>query len=95
MDFENSADERRTVILPGVDEELDHMKRTLDGLEDILNKVANRLSEDMPAELRATLNVIYFPQIGFLVLVPMDPDTGAAVYNGNFESQWEMMFSAE
>lgn len=95
MDFENSADERRTVILPGVDEELDHMKRTLDGLEDILNKVANRLSEDMPAELRATLNVIYFPQIGFLVLVPMDPDTGAAVYNGNLESQWEMMFSAE
>ena len=74
MDFENSADERRTVILPGVDEELDHMKRTLDGLEDILNKVANRLSEDMPAELRATLNVIYFPQIGFLVLVPMGDD---------------------
>lgn len=71
------------------------MKRTLDGLEDILNKVASRLSEDMPAELRPTLNVIYFPQIGFLVLVPMDPDTGTAVYNGSLDSQWEMMFSAE
>lgn len=95
VDFEKSADERRTVILPGIDEELDHMKRTLDGLEDILNQVASRLSEGMPDELRATLNVIYFPQIGFLVLVPMDPESGAAVYDGNLDNPWEMMFSAE
>jgi DNA mismatch repair protein MSH5 len=49
----------------------------------------------MPAELRAALNVIYFPQIGFLVIVPIDTATGAAVYDGSFESPWEMMFSAE
>ncbi|KAJ8114028.1 hypothetical protein OPT61_g3993 [Boeremia exigua] len=95
VDFEQSADERRTVILPGIDEELDHMKRTLDGLEDILNKVAAKLSEGMPPDIRASLNVIYFPQIGFLVIVPMDPVTGAAVYNGSFNSHWELMFSAE
>lgn len=95
MDFEKSSEERRTVILPGIDEELDHMKRTLDGLEDILNQVASKLSEGMPAELRAALNVIYFPQIGFLVIVPIDTSTGAAVYDGSFESPWEIMFSAE
>lgn len=95
VDFEKSAEERRTVILPGIDEELDHMKRTLDGLEDILNKVAGKLSEGIPPDLQASLNVIYFPQIGFLVSVPMDPATGAAVYDGSFESPWEMMFSAE
>lgn len=83
------------MILPGVDEELDHMKRTLDGLDSILSQVATRLAEGMPAELRAALNVIYFPQIGFLVIVPMDPLTGAATYDGNLESPWEMMFSAE
>ena len=71
------------------------MKRTLDGLEDILNQVASKLSEGMPAELRAALNVIYFPQIGFLVIVPIDTSTGAAVYDGSCESPWEMMFSAE
>jgi DNA mismatch repair protein MSH5 len=81
--------------LPGVDEELDHMKRTLDGLEDILNQVAGKLSEEMPPDLRSTLNVIYFPQIGFLVVVPMDSTTGAAVYDGGFDGVWELMFSAE
>lgn len=95
VDFEKSAEERRTVILPGIDEELDHMKRTLDGLEDILNQVAGKLSEGMPSDLRASLNVIYFPQIGFLVIVPIDSATGTAVYDGSFESPWEMMFSAE
>ncbi|KAF3049875.1 MutS protein msh5 [Didymella keratinophila] len=95
VDFEKSAEERRTVILPGIDEELDHMKRTLDGLEDILNQVAGKLSEGMPPDLKASLNVIYFPQIGFLVIVPIDPATGTAVYNGSFENPWELMFSAE
>ncbi|XPS97973.1 hypothetical protein M3J09_007189 [Ascochyta lentis] len=95
IDFDGSAEERRTVILPGVDEELDHMKRTLNGLEDILNQVASKLSEGMPLDLRASLNVIYFPQIGFLIVVPMDPATGAAMYEGSFDNPWEMMFSAE
>lgn len=95
VDFEKSAEERRTVILTGIDEELDRMKRTLDGLEDILNQVAGKLSEGMPPDLKASLNVIYFPQIGFLVIVPIDPTTGTAVYDGSIESPWEMMFSAE
>lgn len=95
VDFEKSAEERRTVILPGIDEELDRMKRTLDGLEDILNQVAGKLSDGLPTELKASLNVIYFPQIGFLVIVPIDPVSGAAVFQGSFESHWEMMFSAE
>ncbi|UPX10844.1 uncharacterized protein EKO05_0001482 [Ascochyta rabiei] len=94
IDFDKSAEERRTVILPGIDEELDHMKRTLDGLEDILNQVAGKLSERMPPDLRTSLNVIYFPQIGFLAVVPMDPATGAAMYEGGFDNPWEIMFSA-
>lgn len=71
------------------------MKRTLDGLEDILNQVAGKLSEEMPPDLRRSLNVIYFPQIGFLVIVPQDPTTENAVYTGSVNSPWEMMFSAE
>lgn len=83
------------MILPGVDEELDHMKRTLDGLEDILNQVASKLSKEIPPDLEASLNVIYFPQIGFLVVVPMDISTGTPAYDGSFDNPWEMMFSAE
>jgi DNA mismatch repair protein MSH5 len=95
VDLEKSAEQGRTVILPAVDEELDHLKRTLDGLDSLLNQVAAKLSEKMPSDLRASLNVIYFPQIGFLVTVPVDPDNGDAVYAGSFDSVWEQMFTTE
>jgi DNA mismatch repair protein MSH5 len=95
VDLEKSAEESRTVILPGIDEELDQLKRTLDGLDDLLNEVAAKLSEKMPSDLRASLNVIYFPQIGFLVTVPIDPETGDAVYAGSFDNAWEQMFTTE
>jgi DNA mismatch repair protein MSH5 len=83
------------VILAAVDEELDQLKRTLDGLDDLLNKVAAKLSEKMPPDVRASLNVIYFPQIGFLVTVPIDLDNGVAVYAGSFDNTWEQMFTTE
>lgn len=83
------------MILPQVDEELDHLKRTLDGLDHLLNQVAAKLAENMPSDLRASLNVIYFPQIGFLVTVPVDPDTGNAVYAGSFDNAWDQMFTTE
>ena len=95
VDLDKSAEEGRTIILPGVDEELDQLKRTLDGLDDLLNQVAAKLSEGIPAELRTSLNVIYFPQIGFLVTVPIDPDTDDAVYSGNMDNVWERMFTTE
>ncbi|KAH7414103.1 muts domain V-domain-containing protein [Phaeosphaeria sp. MPI-PUGE-AT-0046c] len=95
VDLDKSAEECRTIVLPGVDEELDQLKRTLEGLDDLLNQVAAKLSEDMPPHLRASLNVIYFPQIGFLVTVPIDPVTNDAIYSGNLEKVWERMFTTE
>ena len=95
IDLERSTEEGRTIILPGVDEELDQMKHTLDSLDDFLNRVARKLSEKMPSDIRATLNVIYFPQIGFLCTTPVDQVTGNAVYDGTFDSPWERMFSTE
>jgi DNA mismatch repair protein MSH5 len=95
VDFEQSAAESRTVILPGVDEELDQMKRTFAGLDDLLSQVARKLSENIPSDLQQSLNVLYFPQIGFLTTVPLDPVGGEAVYDGGFENPWERMFSTE
>ncbi|KAF2495890.1 hypothetical protein BU16DRAFT_560749 [Lophium mytilinum] len=95
VDFERSTDELRTVIMPGVDEELDQMKRTFDGLDALLSQVARKLSESIPAELHETLNVIYFPQIGFLTTVPRNHATGGGVYQGGIENPWEQMFSTE
>jgi DNA mismatch repair protein MSH5 len=95
INLEGSAEQGRTVIMPGVDEELDQMKQTLDSLDDLLNRVARKLSERMPSDIRATLNVIYFPQIGFLCTTPVDEATGNAVYDGTFDSPWERMFATK
>jgi DNA mismatch repair protein MSH5 len=46
-------------------------------------------------KLGATLNVIYFPQIGFLCTTPVNELTGNAVYEGTFDSPWERMFATE
>ncbi|KAL7772159.1 hypothetical protein CFE70_002112 [Pyrenophora teres f. teres 0-1] len=51
IDLKSSAEQGRTVIMPGVDEELDQMKLTLDSLDDFLNQVARKLSERMPSDL--------------------------------------------
>ncbi|RAR08460.1 DNA mismatch repair protein MutS [Stemphylium lycopersici] len=95
IDLRDSAEQGRTIIMPGIDEELDQMKLTLDSLDDFLNRVARKLSENMPSDLRASLNVIYFPQIGFLCTTPVDPDTGNVIYDGNFDHPWERMFATE
>jgi DNA mismatch repair protein MSH5 len=52
IDLQGSAEESRTVIMPGVDDELDQMKRTLDSLDDFLDRVARKLSEKMPSDIR-------------------------------------------
>lgn len=90
-----STQESRTVVLPGIDEGLDQMKRTFAGLDALLSRVAYKLSETIPLDLQESLNVIYFPQIGFLTTVPFDPITGTAVYEGGPENPWERMFSTE
>ena len=92
VDLQKSADECRTVVLEGIDVELDNMKRTFAGLDDLLSTVARSLSEKLPATFQATLNVLYFPQIGFLITVPLDSETNEAVYR---EDSWEHIFSTE
>ena len=94
MDFDKSAEGHRSVILPGVDEELDQMKRTYNGLDALLSQVARKLAENIPADLQEALNVLYFPQIGFLITVPLNQATGG-VYEGCIENPWERMFSTE
>ena len=71
------------------------MKQAWDGLTDLLKTVADKVAESVPGSLEAPLNVIYFPQMGFLTAIPLDPTTGAAMYDGNYENPWERMFNTE
>ena len=95
MDFAASAEMHRTVVNPGINEELDAMKRTYDGIEDLLNRTSRKIAAAIPAVYSLNLNVIFFPQIGFLISIPMNPDTGRGDYEGSdLEGQrWDRIFS--
>lgn len=95
VDFERSAEQHRTVVLQGVDRELDSMKRTYDGIDDLLTKVATQLSRTLPEWASQYVeNCIFFPQLGFLTVVALDPETGVGKYEGEGVENdvWEKMF---
>jgi DNA mismatch repair protein MSH5 len=85
----------RTVINPGVNEDLDEKKRLYDGMESLLNEISQEIAATIPPHFDLDLNVVFFPQIGFLICTPMDPQTGKAEYEGEEGSEWERIFSTE
>ncbi|WPG99670.1 Hypothetical protein R9X50_00248900 [Acrodontium crateriforme] len=95
VDFEASKEQLRTVIQAGVDHELDDHKRTYGGIEDLLSRVAANVSKQVPAELDSNVNVIFFPQIGFLISIRLSEGTANGVYEGGEDDPWERMFATD
>lgn len=85
----------RTVVNTGVSDDLDHMKRTYDGIEDLLNLTSQNIAATIPAIYSLDLNVIFFPQIGFLISIPINPDTGGGHWEGGEieDQRWDRIFS--
>lgn len=94
IDIDSSIEQHRTIVKPGVDEDLDRMKETYNGIDDLLSHVARDIAQSIPQEFDIEINVIYFPQLGFHIAVPLDELTGQATYSGGDEA-WEQMFSTE
>ncbi|KAK4560402.1 hypothetical protein LTR86_005598 [Recurvomyces mirabilis] len=95
VDIEASKLEGHTVVRPNIDEELDEAKRTYDGIEDLLSKVASHVAGHVPAVLDSKVNVIFFPQIGFLISIRLEGVTGRGVWEGTKDDPWEKMFATE
>lgn len=95
MDFEASAEQHRIVVKPSIDEELDEKKRVYDGIDDFLTEVARHIAVTIPEGLPTVVSVIFFPQIGFLIAMPMDPDTRRSLWEGSNNDVWERMFASE
>jgi DNA mismatch repair protein MSH5 len=91
------VEQHRTVVLPGVSDELDTIRHRYDGLDSLLSEVAKKITETIPFDVDIELNVIYFPQIGFLTVIPLDESTGRGVHEGELdpENAWVRMFSTE
>lgn len=95
VDFEASKEYRRTIVRPGVDNELDEAKQTYDGIESLLSKATEHVANQVPALLNAQINVIFFPQIGFLIACRIDEGTDHGVYEGPDNEPWERMFATD
>lgn len=98
IDFQQSKEARRTCVMQGVSAELDGLKRNYDGLEAFLNEVAAHLVAEIPEWAQQYVkNCIFYPQIGFLTAVSMDPETGRGNYEGEGlgDDAWEQMFAAD
>ncbi|KAA8906732.1 muts domain V-domain-containing protein [Sphaerosporella brunnea] len=104
IDFEESANVNRVVVKEAVDPRLDEMRRLYAGMGDMLSEVARQItaSADLPGNVVNALNVIYFPQIGYLVVVPSVTRTPSGLPTESTESEevrpafvgedWEFQF---
>ncbi|KAI0882714.1 muts domain V-domain-containing protein [Annulohypoxylon maeteangense] len=97
IDFEQSMERGRTAVRLGVDANLDEMKRSYDGMEHFLTNVIAKLRDELPEWARRYVqNCIFFPQLGFLTVVSVNPETGKGNYDGEgLNDVWERMFTAE
>lgn len=57
-----------------VDEELDSMRKNYHGLDVFLSEIAKEISVTIPSDFTSIINVIYFPQLGYLITVPKNPE---------------------
>jgi DNA mismatch repair protein MSH5 len=95
IDFTVSAQQHRTAVKFGVDEELDNMKHTYDNMDNLLTTAAMQVSDSLPEYARYMVsNIAFFPQLGFLTAVLLDPNTGRGQYEGDEGEVWELMFSS-
>ncbi|KAK3747589.1 hypothetical protein QZH41_015825 [Actinostola sp. cb2023] len=73
VDFDESGEQNRFVVKPGVDPVLDEKKRTYNGLPDFMTKVAREELNKLQASI-TECNVIYLPQLGYLLAIPRTAD---------------------
>lgn len=93
MDIDESEEQQRTIVKPGIDRELDKLKDAYSGLENLLKQIATEIASEIPPSVDIDVNVIYFPQLGFNVAIPFD-QAGQPAYSGG-EQNWEQIFTTE
>ncbi|KAE8753179.1 hypothetical protein FOCC_FOCC000102 [Frankliniella occidentalis] len=73
IDFQTSEEMKRFVVLPGVDNDLDKMKHKYANLSDMMMELSPLELQDLPDYIEECA-VLFLPEIGFLVTVPMWKD---------------------
>lgn len=75
---------------PNLDEQLDNLRQTYAGLDSLLFDAARQIAANLPDHVATHLNVVYFPQLGYLIVILANPQTGEPGFVGE---RWEFQFS--
>jgi DNA mismatch repair protein MSH5 len=94
VDLDSSIEQHRTVIKRGVSERLDEIKDVYDAMDNLLSEAAVDIAGTLPADFGAKLNVVYFPQLGYHITMPIDAETDQPIYDGG-DTPWERMFTTQ
>ncbi|KAL9558567.1 hypothetical protein PS6_001209 [Mucor atramentarius] len=79
IDFGASKQEAQIIVKKGVDSELDNLREQYERLDDTLPglltaakqlQISQEIGSILPIGLSAALNVVYFPQLGYLITLP-------------------------
>lgn len=62
-------------------------------MESLLSHVAMNIAGTLPPDIDIQINVTYFPQLGFNIVMPLD-ETGRPVYDGG-DGTWDEVFTSE
>lgn len=91
VDLELSEEQQRTVVKHGVEPALDQIKNVYDGIDELLSRVAQDITRTMPSGMDCQINVIFFPQLGFHITVPLAELDQQPVWSG--DGSWQRMFT--
>lgn len=94
ISFERSAMFSRVVVQEGVNQELDSVCKVYNSIEVLLAKVTEKISKGFPDSVKS-FNALYFPQLGYLVVVTVEDSKVIEKYSQFQEGQWAMIFSTE
>lgn len=82
VNFEETKFQQRYSVRPGIDVELDELKRQYDGMNSLLTEVANNVAQDLPVWARRHIrSCIFLPQLGFLTVVEQDSQQANGKFN--------------
>ncbi|OBR05161.1 MutS domain V [Colletotrichum higginsianum IMI 349063] len=97
VDFEETKASSRVAVRWNVNPQLDRLKQTYHGLDSLLSDVSTSMSRKLPEwAQKYVTGCVFWPQLGFLTVVPLLPNTGEAGYEGQGlnEDRWDKRFVA-
>ncbi len=83
VDFTLSKELNRTTINYGHDTYLDDLRTTYNEMDSILSYASKEISRGLPDLICDLINVVYFPQVGYLLVLPLEVDINNVDENGN------------